>query len=111
MNQDFMQEQNYINAKRRVKEIKGFYIHLIVFVIVNIFLSGIIVYGLMKSGDTFLEAITNFGTYSTILFWGIGMFFHWMGVFGFRSLGLGKNWEERKIKEMMNEDDKRLNRF
>lgn len=104
--EDFTQGQNYIRAKKRVKEIKGFYIHLIVYVLINIFLSGIIIYGLMQSGDSFGEAITNFGTYSTAFFWGIGMFFHWLGVFGFKSLGLGKDWEDRKIKELMDKDDK-----
>lgn len=113
MNQNFLQEQNYIKAQKRVKEIKGFYIHLIVYIVVNIMISGVIVYGLMKSGDSFGEALTNFGTYSTVLFWGIGMFFHWLGVFGFKSLGLGKDWEERKIKELMDKDEdsfKRLNK-
>ena len=105
-----MQQQSYIRAKKRVKDIKGFYIHLVVYIAVNIFISGIIIYGLTTSGDTFSEALTNFGTYSTWLFWGIGMFFHWLGVFGFKSLGFGKDWEERKIKEMMEKEDQR-NRF
>lgn len=107
MQEDFRQEQNYIRAKKRVKDIKGFYIHLIVYLLVNLFLSGIIVYGLMQSGDTFTEALTNFGTYSTLFFWGIGMFFHWLGVFGFKSLGFGKDWEDRKIQELMDKEDKR----
>ena len=104
MQQDFTKEQNYIRAKKRVKEIKGFYIHLIVYVLINIFLSGIITYGLIKSGYTFKQAITSFGTYSTAFFWGIGMFFHWVGVFGFKSLGFGKKWQERKIRELMEND-------
>lgn len=104
MELDFEREQKYIRAKKRVKDIKSFYIHLIVFVVVNLFLSGIIVYGLMASGDSFIEALTNFGTYSTAFFWGIGLFFHWLGVFGFQSLGLGKDWEDRKIRELMDEE-------
>ena len=109
MESNFMQEHSYIRAKKRVKEIKGFYVHLIVFVIINIFISGVIFYGLMSSGDSFEETISNFGVYSTWVFWGIGMFFHWLGVFGFKSLGLGKDWEEKKIQELMNKDDKRNN--
>ena len=54
MESDFLQEQNYIRAKKRVKEIKGFYIHLMVYIIINIMISGVIVYGLMHSGDTFV---------------------------------------------------------
>ncbi|WP_299013664.1 2TM domain-containing protein [uncultured Polaribacter sp.] len=104
MEQDIIKRQNYIRAKKKVKEMKAFYIHLTVYVLVNLFLSGIIIFGLMKSGDSFNEAITNFGVYSTWLFWGIGMFFHWMGVFGFNSIGFGKNWEEKKIREMMDKE-------
>ena len=59
----------------------------------------------MQSGYSFYDAITNFGVISTWLFWGIGLVFHWLGVFGFQSLGLGKDWEERKIKEMMEKED------
>lgn len=105
MEDNFLKEQSYIRAKKRVKAIKGFYTHLIIFIVVNIFLSGIIIYGLLKSGDSFSEAFSNFGVYSTWIFWGIGIFFHWLGVFGFNSIGLGKNWEERKIKEIMEKEN------
>jgi len=110
MRQDFRQEQNYIKAKKRVKEIKGFYIHLSTYVIINIFISGVIIYGLLSSGDSLNETITNFGVYSTWIFWGIGIFFHWLGVFGFKSLGFGKDWEERKIKEFMDKEEKHFKR-
>jgi hypothetical protein len=102
---NFIQEDSFIRAKKRVKDIKGFYIHLIVFVLVNIFISGIILFALIESGYDFVDAFSNFGVYSTWIFWGIGMFFHWLGVFGFKSLGLGKDWEERKIKEVMEKEE------
>lgn len=105
MEDNFLKEQSYIRAKKRVKAIKGFYTHLIIFIVVNIFLSGIIIYGLLQSGDSFSEVFSNFGVYSTWIFWGIGIFFHWLGVFGFNSIGLGKNWEERKIKELMEKEN------
>lgn len=111
MKQDFIQEQNYIKAKKRVKDIKGFYIHLVVYIIINIFISGVIIYGLTSSGDSFSEAFLNFGVYSTWLFWGIGMFFHWLGVFGFKSFGFGEDWEEKKIKELMDKDEKMKRKF
>ena len=111
MKNSFIQEDSFIRAKKRVKAIKGFYIHLIVYVIVNIFISGIIVYGLSKNGDNFDEIISNFGLYSTWVFWGIGMFFHWLGVFGFKSLGLGNDWEEKKIKELMKKEEERSSKF
>lgn len=107
MQRDFTQEQSYIRAKKRVKAIKGFYVHFIVYVLVNIFISGVIIFGLMQSGDSFVETFSNFGVYSTWVFWGIGMFFHWLGVFGFKSIGFGSDWEEKKIKELMEKEDKK----
>ena len=106
MEKDYIKEQQYLKAKKRVKDIKGFYSHLSVYVIVNIFISGIIVYGLTRDEYNFNGAIVHFGVYSTWVFWGIGLFFHWLGVFGFKNI-LGKSWEEKKIKELMDEDQER----
>lgn len=111
MEPNYRQEHSYMKAKKRVKVMKGFYIHFIIYILVNIFLSGIIIFGLMQSGYDFSDAITNFGFYSTWLFWGIGLFFHFMGVFGFKSLGLGSNWEEKKIKELLEQEDQRRSKF
>ncbi len=111
MESDFINEQNYLRAKKRVKAIKDFYVHLTVYVIINIFISCVILYGLTRSGDDYTDALSNFGVYSTWIFWGIGIFFHWLGVFGFKSLGLGKDWEEKKIKELMEKDDSRTRKF
>lgn len=112
MEANYVEEQSYLKAKKRVKEIKGFYVHLSVYIVINIVLSAIIIYGLSyEEGDSIFDALTNFGVYSTWLFWGIGMFFHWLGVFGFKSLGLGKDWEERKIKELMDKEDENFKRL
>jgi hypothetical protein len=82
---------------------------LSVYVLVNLFLTGIIIFGLKQSGDSFTEIVSNFGVYSTWLFWGIGVFFHWMGVFGFKSV-ISQDWEDRKIKEIMDKEDAKLKR-
>lgn len=111
MDQNYYQEQQYLKAKKKVQDIKGFYSHLTVYIIINIFISGIIIYGLSHDDDyDFMQAISHFGVYSTWLFWGIGLFFHWLGVFGFKNL-LGKNWEEKKIRELMDKDSDRDQRF
>jgi hypothetical protein len=49
----------------------------------------------------------NLQTFSTALFWGIGLIAHGLSVFG-RNLFFGQNWEERKIQELMeNNKDKK----
>ena len=91
-------------VKKKVKEMKGFYKHLTAYLAVNIFLLLIKLFNLEEHGNFFI-----WGTFATPICWGIGLFFHWYSVFG-PNIILGKNWEERKIKEMMDrnrENDKK----
>jgi hypothetical protein len=97
-NSDFKKEQAYIRAKKKVDAIVGFYWHLAVYIAVNIFL--ILVIALNSN-----QGFTSFGTYSTALFWGIGLFFHFMGVFGPNFI-FGKDWENKKIEKYMKKEEK-----
>ena len=56
MDNNFTQEASFIRAKKRVKAIKGFYVHLIVYIIINIVISGIIIFGLTKSSYSFKDS-------------------------------------------------------
>ena len=105
MERDYTEEHRYLKAKKRVEKIKGFYVHLSVYIAVNIFISGIIIFGITNDGDSISEAVNNFGVYSTWLFWGIGLFFHWLGVFG-SNLFFRKDWEKRQIEKYMKDDNK-----
>ncbi len=96
-------DTRYLRAKKRVEELKGFYIHLAVYIIINSIISGFKVIHDMENGYLFSETITDFSTLSLWLWWGIGIAFHAYKVFGARLLFLGKDWEDRKIKEYMNE--------
>lgn len=92
------EKMRYEQAKKRVEKIKSFYIHALVFVLVNTFL-------LMNKYDN-LPAEVSFlqlKNFKLIFFWGIGLVAHGLSVFG-PNLFLGKNWEERKIREMMQRD-------
>jgi len=101
---NYTEEHKYLLAKKRVEKIKGFYIHLAIYIIVNIFISGVVIFGLTQDNEfTFNEAITHFGTYSTWLFWGIGVFFHWLGVFG-SNLFFGKEWEKKQVEKYMDDN-------
>ncbi|MGZ5193485.1 MAG: 2TM domain-containing protein [Kaistella sp.] len=86
------QDVKYIEAKRKVKEMKGFYIHLFVYVIVNLFL----ISRNVQQGDN-LNDIDN---YWTAIFWGIGVLVHAIRVF-VPNVILGRDWEERKTRELM----------
>lgn len=98
MEDQYVKEQKYIRAKKKVKSIKGFYIHLMVYLIVN----GFLILSQSLSGGGW-KIFWEWQSYSTAIFWGIGLAFHAFGVFGMDIL-LGKEWEERKIKELMDKD-------
>ncbi|WP_353779408.1 2TM domain-containing protein [Winogradskyella sp. 3972H.M.0a.05] len=99
----YEREEAYMRAKKKLDKIVGFYWHLAVYIVINIFL--IILIGL-NSGEGF----TGFGPYATATFWGIGLIFHFLGVFG-PNFMFGKNWEERKIQEYMDKDMRDRQRY
>lgn len=99
-------EEKRKQAKKRVEEIKGFYIHLTVYILVNLFIVLSIVYNQYADG----EPLLGWPMLVTPLFWGIGLGIHAANVFGF-GMVLGKNWEERMIRKYMEEDRKEAEKF
>lgn len=95
----FLKGDAYLRAQKRVNKILGFYRHLIIYLIINTFLIILVTY---NSDGPFWR----FETFSTAIFWGIGLAFHAMGAFGSDWL-FGKNWENRKIKEYMDKENRR----
>ncbi len=94
--EQFSREDAYLRAKEKVKKIMGFYWHLASYIMVNLF---IIIMIVTNGGNLF-----SFGTFATALFWGIGLLFHFLSVYGPDFL-FGKNWEQRKIKEYMEKEN------
>ena len=86
----------YNNAKARVQKLKGFYWHLFFYIAINIFL---IIISFNNRSFTF-DNFFKFKTFGTAIFWGIGIFFHALDVFG-NNIFFGKKWEERKIEEFL----------
>ena len=97
-------------AKKKVEELKGFYIHLMVYVFVNIMISVVVATSLLYSGESFFEVLTNFGVFSTWLFWGIGVFFHALKVFSYSPF-FNKEWEERQIQKYIEEDKQQSEKY
>ena len=104
---DNYNEKKYKKAKKRVKEVKDFYLHLTVYIIVNLILI-IINLGVFQSGFSGIE-IPKWPMFTTPFFWGIGLFFHGLKAFkgNFKFLN---DWEDRKIKEYMDKEDEDLKR-
>ena len=93
-----LEEQKYMRAKKRVKAIKGFYIHFTVYLLIN----GFIFISRALAGEGW-QVFFDDQSYGTVFLWGIGLAFHAFKVFGMGIL-LGKNWEDQKIKELMDKD-------
>lgn len=107
---EYTDDENYNAAYRRVKKLKGFYSHVKVYIIVNII---IIVSSLTR--DNFNEGmdfsgLTQWHTYSTALFWGIGLLAHGLSVFG-TDWFFGSDWEKRKIQKYMEKDTANKNKW
>ncbi|AMA72868.1 MULTISPECIES: 2TM domain-containing protein [Aneurinibacillus] len=85
--------EKYLRAKKRVKALKGFYIHLVVFILVNI---GLFFIDLLFSRDSTWFYFPLFG-------WGIGLLAHGITVLGFGGL-FGSEWEKKKIQEFMDKE-------
>lgn len=86
----------YQQAKKRVKEVKGFYIHALIYALVNV---GLIITRQIIDGES-LGSVDN---YYTAFFWGIGLLAHGLSVFLPNAI-LGKDWEARKIRELMDKN-------
>lgn len=100
---------SYDRARKKVDDIKGFYGHLAVYIIINgivLFTSGKFIFTLLSKealgNPEFLKGL-DWNVYGIPILWGIGLFIHGLTVFT-RNPFLGKAWEERQLKKYMNEE-------
>jgi hypothetical protein len=88
--------EQYQQARARVQQLRGLYLHVGVFVLVNLNL-------------LLLNLITNPQTlwfYWVVIGWGIGLIAHAFVVLWFGGV-LGREWEERTIRRIMERESKR----
>lgn len=98
METDSIEELQYQKALMRVKKIKGFYTHLVVYGVVNLMIVIVNIRDL-DAGESYFK-IENF---FTAFFWGIGLLAHALSTF-MPNFIFGRNWEEKKIKEFMEKE-------
>jgi hypothetical protein len=91
-----MNEEKYEKAKKRVEELKKFYGNLFTYAVINVIL--IIINLVTSPGSLWFYWVT--------IFWGIAVLLHASRVFVFRGKFLGEEWEEKKIKEIMEKEGK-----
>jgi len=88
-----VQDNKYERAQARLKELKKFYASLSSYVVVNLFLVLI----------NYFTDWDNKWFFWVAIFWGIGLIAKAFKVFGFMGF-FGHEWEQRKIKELMDKD-------
>ena len=91
-----MNDERYEKAKERVKELKGFYSNLVSYITINVIL---IIINLVTSPE-------SLWFYWVTIFWGIGILIHASKIFIIKGKFLGEDWEEKKIKEIMEKEEK-----
>ena len=84
-------------ALERAEMLQGYYTHLLVYVVVN---TGLFLINLFTKGDD-----GSWWFYWPLLGWGIAVAIHGAVTFGVEG-PLGKQWEDRKIRELLDEDQR-----
>lgn len=103
MDREEVMNQRYQRAKKRTEQLRKFYKHLVTYVVINMFISGYKINENMGNGDTFEEAFFNLDTFIVWIVW--GAFVALQAVKTFKpTIIMGSDWEERKIREYMNEN-------
>jgi len=84
-----LEEVQYLEARKKVRKKKGFYWHLASFMIVGLFFFFI---NLVDGGEVWFHI--------PMISWGIGLGFHYVGVFGIPFIGsMDKDWEAKEIEK------------
>jgi len=98
-------------AKKRVADIRGFYNHVAIYLVVNLILfllrdkmTFILLSKRVFGSPEFLDGI-DWDVFGTPIIWGTALLFHAFCVFG-EPFFFGKKWENRKIEQFLNEDKK-----
>ncbi len=91
-----MEENEKIDrARKRVRSLRDFYGHIIIYLIINAFL---LIVNLIISPD-------RLWFYWVTLGWGVAVILNAIAVFGIGGIW-GSDWEDRKIKEILEKDSR-----
>lgn len=96
-------QQKYLRAKKRMDELRKFYKHVAIYVLVNIFISGFKIREYLGDGYTWEETLSKLDVYVVWIVWGAFVILQAIRTYNTKMI-LGSEWEERKIREYMNEN-------
>ncbi|MDN3493395.1 2TM domain-containing protein [Winogradskyella bathintestinalis] len=93
----------FLKAKNKVEKLKRFYIHSVVYIVINCVITMVKLMTNLNNDETFREALFDFSIIISWLVWGIALALHGFLVF-ILPLIIGEDWEEQKIEQYMNEE-------
>jgi hypothetical protein len=105
MENTFEEQRKLDRAVKKIQSIRGFYKHFAVYILVNLVLIAAKWFTL-EPGESFF----TYSTFSVAVFWGLGVMFHAIGVFG-TNIFLTEKWEERKIREYMDKNSRQTTKW
>ncbi len=99
----------YERALKKVGVIRRFYKHLRVYIIINVLLLLLRakIFKFFNDGnisDVQFDRWLDWNTYGTASIWGVALFIHWVYAFQYK-FKFFKNWEDRKLKEILEKDE------
>lgn len=98
MTDSYFEKERYDRAKKRVRRIRGFYTHAIIYLVINVMIVVVNIQRL-EPGESYFQ----WQNFTTLFFWGVGLLAHGLSVF-LPLIVIGKNWEDEKIKELMEKE-------
>jgi cation transport ATPase len=94
-------EERYLRAKEKVRHVKMFYIHLVVYIVITSF----VLHNMFSiDADNEYKETILWVNLSSLTFWTIFIFLHGWKIFKGRFL-FKQSWEDKKIKEFMKEKE------
>jgi hypothetical protein len=104
---EFSESIKLRKARKRLEALKGFYKHLLVYIIVNIAIfvvrGNVLEFFQNQSPDKNFMDWVDWNVLAVPVFWGIGLLFHAAKVFQYK-LPFIKNWEDRQMKKFIDKD-------
>lgn len=101
-------QTKYDRAKKKVDCIKGFYDHLIVYLVINAIILLVRANGIpmisFTSNRANLINWMDWNTYFLVIFWGLGLCIHGVYVFRYK-FSFINNWEQKKLEKLLEDEE------
>ncbi|MCV6629029.1 MAG: 2TM domain-containing protein [Flavobacteriaceae bacterium] len=94
---NYQKEDRYLRAEERLKKVRGFYVHFLVYICTCFFV--IVVQGIEDS-----KSLLDFDTYAIVVFWGFGIGIHALETF-MSNWKMIKAWETQKLQQYIAQEE------